>query len=173
LDEIDTRTATTLAGVKTKLGRLPNLITTFAQAPAALDGYLQLAGSVAGGRLSARQREQIAIAVAEANACAYCLNAHAAIGKSVGLGPADIEAARRGQASDPMEQATTELALAIVGTRGEVSDAELEAARQAGVDDGLIVEIVANVALNVMTNYLNRVADTEVDFPIYETSAAA
>jgi len=172
-ERTDERTAETLSQVKTKLGRLPNLITTMAHAPAALNGYLNFAEATGSGRLTPPQREQIAIAVAEENACGYCLSAHAAIGKSVGLQPEDIEAARHGTGRHAIDAAITAFALAVVRAKGGVSDAELRAAREAGVGDDLIVEIVANVALNGFTNYLNRVADTVVDFPEYTPSKAA
>ena len=37
--------------------------------------------------------------------------------------------------------------------------------RGAGFTDGEITEIVANVAVNIFTNYFNHVARTDVDFP--------
>lgn len=172
-DAADTRTATTLRAVEAKLGMLPNMFATFAHAPSALNGYLQLAESVAGGRLSAAQREQLAIAVADANRCEYCLSAHAALGRGAGLDDTAISLAREGRAHDARDGAILKLALAINHNRGEISDAQIVAAREAGLDDGLIVEIVANVALNVLTNYLNRVAGTEIDFPRLALSAAA
>lgn len=173
VEQTTTETAATLSQVKAKLGMLPNLVATLAQGPAALDGYLKLAEAVTRGRLSARQRELIAIAVAEENACEYCLSAHAAMARAAGLRADDIERAREGRAADPLDDALTAFAVAIVRSRGGVTDADLDAVREAGADDGIIVEIVANVALNVLTNYLNRVAGTEVDFPVYRLRAAA
>ena len=38
----------------------------------------------------------------------------------------------------------------------------------AGVSDAEITEVVANTALNLLTNYFNHVADTVVDFPLAE-----
>jgi uncharacterized peroxidase-related enzyme len=172
-DQTDAKTAATLKAVKAKLGILPNLFTTLAKAPAALNGYLQLSESLTQGRLSARQREMIAIAVAQENACAYCLSAHAAIGQGVGLSQEDIERARHGGAHDRTDDAVTELALRIVQSRADLSDSTLVAARQSGVDDGLIIEIIAHVALNVLTNYVNRIAGTDVDFPVVDLSPAA
>jgi uncharacterized peroxidase-related enzyme len=152
---------------------LPNLFTTLAHAPAALSGYLQLAESLAGGRLSPRQRELVAIAVAQDNACEYCLSAHAAIGRGLGLSDEDIERARHGGAREPGDDAVTEFALLVSRTRAEITDRELETARRAGLDDGQFIEIIANVALNVLTNYVNRIAGTEVDFPVIALSSAA
>jgi alkylhydroperoxidase family enzyme len=52
-----------------------------------------------------------------------------------------------------------------VETRGFVSDDDIAVVRAAGYDDGGIAEIVANVVANIFTNYINHVADTEIDFP--------
>jgi len=169
----DERTAAALKQVQARLGVLPNLVTTLARAPSALDAYLGISGALGKGRLSGRQRELIAIAIAQENECEYCLSAHGAIGQRVGLDPQDIQQARLGGAIDPEDRAAVRLALSIVGSRGDVGDDELQSARGAGLDDGLIIEIVANVALNVLTNYLNRLAGTEVDFPLVRLSAVA
>jgi alkylhydroperoxidase family enzyme len=53
----------------------------------------------------------------------------------------------------------------VLNTRGEVSDTDLSVARSAGLDDVQIAEVIAHVALNIFTNYFNRVAHTDVDFP--------
>lgn len=173
LEHTDATTAATLRAVESKLGALPNMFTTFAHAPAALKGYLQLSEALAGGRLGARQRELVAIAVAQENGCEYCLSAHAALGKGAGLDEPAIRQARQGEAGDPLDAAILKLVLTITRSRGGIGDGDLAAARAAGLDDGLVVEVISQVALNVMTNYLNRVAGTEVDFPRVTLSAAA
>jgi uncharacterized peroxidase-related enzyme len=173
LKNTDATTAATLQAVRSKLGALPNIFTTFAHAPAALNGYLQFSETLGTGRLNARQRERVAIAIAQENGCEYCLSAHAALGKGAGLQPRDIQRARQGEAETALDAALLELALTVVRSRGDISDGDLAAAREAGLDDGQIVEVVAHVALNVLTNYLNRVAGTEVDFPRVTLSVAA
>jgi len=172
-DHTGARTAATLKAVKAKLGMLPNLFTTLARAPVALNGYLQLSEALSQGRLTPRQREMIAIAVAQENACEYCLSAHAAIGQRLGLSDEDIERARHGGAVNGRDDAVTEFAQLVVQSRADVSDSALRTARQGGLDDELIIEIIAHIALNVLTNYLNRVAGTEVDFPVVKLSPAA
>ena len=156
---------TLLDAVKQKLGMVPNMMSTMAQSPAALDGYLAFSGALSSGLLDAKLREQISLVVGQNNACDYCLSAHSAIGKMVGLQPADITAARTGQASDPRRAAALSLASRIVETRGNLKDADVQAARGAGLGDGEIAEVVANVALNIYTNYFNHIAATEIDFP--------
>jgi len=158
------KTKQQLAAFESKLGVIPNMTRVMAQAPATLDGYVAFSGALGAGKLSAKVREQIALAVAETNLCRYCLSAHAAIGAKVGLTPAEIDAARHATAADPKAAAAVRLARAIVTQRGEVSDAELQKARAAGLGDGELLEVVANVALNLFTNYVNHVARTPVDF---------
>src|SRR5579872_5264569 len=68
-----------LEGVQAKLGITPNLMKTLAAAPAALEAYLNFSGALGGGLLDAKFREQIALAVAQANSCEYCLSAHTVI----------------------------------------------------------------------------------------------
>ena len=154
-----------LAGVAKKLGVVPNLMRTMASSPATLEGYLGLSGALAGGQLPARLREQLALALAETNGCHYCSAAHTLLGKNAGLADGEMLAARRGEASDPRARAALRFALAVVAARGGVSDADLERVRGAGFGDGEIAEIVAHVALSALTNYLNRAAQTELDFP--------
>jgi uncharacterized peroxidase-related enzyme len=159
-----------LSAVKSSLGAVPNLFRVAANAPAALNGLVGLSGALAKGSLRAKTRESIALAVAQENGCDYCLSAHSALGKGAGLGDSDIAAARAGKAADPHVNAILALAEAMVRERGAVGPDAIAQARTAGVTDAEIVEIVANVALNVFTNYLNIVADTEIDFPIVHAS---
>lgn len=173
LDQADKSTAATLAAVKGKLGMVPNLFATFARAPAVLDAYLAFGEALGKGRLNAQQREIVALAVAQANACQYCLSAHTALGKMAGLSESALLDARRGTSVHPLDNAIAGLANKIVRQRGVLADTDLAAARKAGVDDGLIVEVIAHVAVNVLTNYTNHIAGTDVDFPVVKTELAA
>ncbi len=154
-----------LNAVQAKLGITPNLMKTLATAPAALEGYLNFSGALSTGVLDAKFREQIALAVAQANSCEYCLSAHSAIGKMVGLKPEEIDSSRESHSADAKKDAGLKFAQSIVVERGEVSDIAVDRVRKAGYSDGEITEIVANVAINIFTNYFNHVAQTEVDFP--------
>lgn len=160
------------AGIQKGLGAVPNLYRVIARSPVALEGALALAGALARGRIRPRLREQIAIAVAQENACDYCLSAHTALGRGLRVSDADLALAREGRASDPQDDAALRFVQRVVERRGRVDDADLEAVRRAGFDDGQVVELVANTVLNVFTNYLNQVADTEIDFPVVRASAA-
>ncbi len=153
-----------LDAIKARLGDVPNLMRTLAHAPAVLRGYLGFAQTLAGGSLSARERELLALAVGQANQCDYCVAAHVAGAANAGISDAEVAAARRGEASDMRENALLQLALAVARERGRVGDATLALARSRGLNDTLLIEVVAQVALNVFTNSLNHLAQTEIDF---------
>lgn len=156
---------TLLDAVKAKMGLVPNMTRVMANAPAALDAYLQMSGALAGGTLNAKVREQIALTVGETNLCGYCLSAHTLIGGKVGLPADEIASARRATSSDAKTAALLKFARALVLQKGEVSDAAIAETRAAGAKDGELLEVVANVALNIYTNYVNHVAKTAIDFP--------
>lgn len=154
-----------LDGVKAKIGMTPNLMKTLATAPAALEAYLNFGAALGTGDLDAKFREQIALAVAQANSCEYCLSAHSAIGKMVGLKPEEIATSREAHSADAKRDAGLQFVQALVVQRGMVSDQAVAYVKAAGFSDGDIAEIVANVAVNIFTNYFNHVARTDVDFP--------
>ncbi len=91
-----------LEAVNKKLGVVPNLFRLIANSPAALEGYLGLAGALAKGALPAQTGERIALAVAEINGCDYCMSAHSYLGKNVAkLDDAEMSANRNGGSNEP------------------------------------------------------------------------
>jgi len=157
-----------LDAVKNKLGLVPNMTRAMANSPAVLEGYLSFSGALSKGGLSPKLREQISLAVGEANGCDYCLAAHSTIGKMVGLTAEQIMDSRRGTAVDPKSEALLKFARRVVDKRGLVGDLDVAEARAASLNDAALAEIVANVALNIFTNYFNHVAETDIDFPKVE-----
>ena len=163
--EAEGKTKELFGQAEQKMGAVPNVIRTMGNSPAVLQGYLQLSGALAEGELPGPVREQIALLVSQKNGCDYCLSAHTAIGKQMGLSDEEATDARRGKADDAKTQGALDFAAAVFEKRGWVEDEDLRAVRGAGWGDGAIAEIVANVVVNFYTNYFNHVADTEVDFP--------
>jgi len=88
-----------------------------------------------------------------------------AVKSKLGLVPDQIRDSRQGTAADGKTDALLHFARKLVETRGQVSDGDVDAVRQAGLTDGEIAEAVAGVALNIFTNYFNHVAATDIDFP--------
>ncbi len=154
-----------LTSVQAKLGRLPNLFKAMANAPATLEAYLSLNDALSRGSLSARLREQIALTVAERNGCHYCLAAHTAVGKILGLSDDEIINNRRAESSDQATSAALTFAGSLVDKRGAVSESDVEKVREAGFDDSRIAELVTTVVMNIFSNYFNLTAQTPIDFP--------
>jgi uncharacterized peroxidase-related enzyme len=161
-----------LDGVSRKLGVVPNLYRVVALSPAALEGLLGL-GAALSKALDVKTRERIAIAVAEVNGCDYCLSAHTYIGLNLAkITPEDAALNRKGASTDAKADAAVRFAVKVAERRGKVSDADIAAAKAAGFSEAQIVEIVGLVAENVFTNFVNNVAETEIDFPVLHAKAA-
>lgn len=155
-----------LEAVNSLLGTVPNLFRITSNSPKTLEGYLGLNGALSAGSLSAQTRERIALAVAQINDCDYCLAAHDYLGRNIAkLSTEEIEAARRGNSGDEKAAVAVEFAVKITEERGNVSSDDVQKVLDAGYSNAELVEIIGNVALNVLTNYINRVLSTDIDFP--------
>jgi len=154
-----------LDGVNDKFGMVPNLARTLANSPAALEGYLAFGDALESGVLPAKLRQQISLTVSEANGCGYCVAAHCAIGKSVGLSDSELNDARQSSSPDSEVDTALHFVRQLVENRGWVDDEDLDRVRRAGFGDAEIAEIVAVVAWKTFANYFNHVAGTDVDFP--------
>jgi uncharacterized peroxidase-related enzyme len=162
-----------LETVKKQLGVVPNLYRLLASSPAALAGYLALGEALGNGELDVTTRGRIALTVAEVNGCNYCLSAHTFIGKNMlKLDEAELQANRDAASSDPKANAAVRFAAQVVKARGHVSDDELHAVKAAGFNQAQVLEIVLHTVLNTLTNYVNTVADTDIDFPVVTRKAA-
>jgi uncharacterized peroxidase-related enzyme len=163
-----------LEAVQKQFGVVPNIFRLIGNSPAALEGLLGLQGGLGKGALEPATRSRIAVAVAEVNGCNYCLSAHSYIGKNLAkLSDDELAANREGGSVDGKANAAIQFAVKLVKTRGHVSNADVEAVRKAGYNDAQIIEIVLHVGLNTLTNYINVVADTEIDFPVIKAKQQA
>ncbi len=161
-----------LDAVEKQLGLVPNMFRVIALSPHALQGYLSQNAALS-KTLDVKTRERIALAVAQVNGCDYCLSAHSYLAANLAkLDAAEIAGNRQGISADPKANAAVAFAASLARNRGQVTDAEIESVRDAGYSDGQIVEIVAVVAENVFTNFLNIVAGTDIDFPVVTAKAA-
>ena len=162
-DAIPAASQPLLDAVEKQLGLVPNMFRVVALSPNALQGYLGLNGALA-KTLDVKTRERIALAVAQVNGCDYCLSAHSYLAANLAkLDVAEIARNREGGSADAKANAAVAFAATVTKNRGQVTEAEMQSVRAAGYTDGQIVEIVAIVAENVFTNFLNIVAGTEID----------
>jgi uncharacterized peroxidase-related enzyme len=171
LNPVDPKTAegdakALLDGVEKAFGRVPNVLGTLANSPAVLRAYLDFGETLkTQSSIGAAMVEQISLAVAGANGCGYCASAHTAIGSSMGLDSGELARNLEGDSGVGTTRVAVAFARTLVEKRGWVTDEDITGLRAAGFDDGAITEIVAAVALNMLTNYTNHVAGTEIDFP--------
>lgn len=154
-------------------GATPNMFKAVSNSPAALQSMWSAFGALGGGSLPAKLGEQIAVAVADRNRCEYCLAAHTALGRKAGASAEEMSAAQAGHSNDAKTAAALEFALKLVDHRGQLADSDVQRLRAAGFADGEIVEILAHVALNLFTNYVNVAFDVPVDFPAVKLRTAA
>ena len=155
----------TLDAIHAAFGATPAMFRAVANSPAALNSMWGSFAALGGGVIGARLGEQIAVAIANRNACNYCLAAHTALGMKAGMSTEVMAAAQAGESSEPKTRAALQFALKLVEQRGQVEAADVESVRKAGFDDEEIVEILAHVTLNLFTNYVNIALDVPVDFP--------
>lgn len=154
-----------LAQVQGAFGATPNMFRAVANSPAALQLMWAGFGALGGGSLPAKLGEQVAVAIADRNRCDYCLAAHTALGRKAGASSTEMADAQAGRSTEPRTAAALAFALKVVEHRAAVTADDVQALRNAGFDDEGIVELLAHVALNLFTNYVNVSLGVPVDFP--------
>ena len=154
-----------LNGLKKKNGKVHNIYASMANSPAALKALLSFKQALSGGVLSDKEAEVISLVCAEVNQCGYCLAAHTAIAKMAGISAEEAKEFRNGNSQDVKTDALAKLVQEIVITQGRPCEEKLKTFYGAGYDDAALTEVIANVALNIYTNYFNHIADPEIDFP--------
>jgi len=154
-----------LAQIHQAFGATPNMFKAVSNSPAALQSMWAAFGALGKGSLGSKLGEQIAVAIANRNRCEYCLAAHTVLGQKAGASAAEMASAQVGRSEDACTAAALRFALNVVEQRAQLDDADVAALRSVGFGDEQIVEILAHVALNLFTNYINVALDVPVDFP--------
>ncbi len=162
-----------LEQIHAAFGATPNMFRAVANSSAALKSMWGSFGSLGQGSIPAKLGEQIAVAIADRNRCDYCLAAHTMLGKKAGATAQEMAAAQAGQSEDGPTQAALRFATKVVDHRAQVSSEDVQALRDAGFTDEAVVEILAHVALNLFTNYVNVALAVPVDFPKVRLHTAA
>jgi uncharacterized peroxidase-related enzyme len=164
--EVSDKSKRLLGNVKKAFGNIPNVFKMMANSSAVLDAYLKFSGALKSSKLDAKSAEQIAVFTANKNDCEYCLAVHSYILGEMGANNQELISTREGISSNPKNQALLTFVDSVLAKVGKVSDEDLNAIRAAGFCDEEILEIVANISLNIFTNSLNNLAEPKLDFPI-------
>lgn len=170
INQIDPESATgetreLFDAAKSKMGGVPNVLRVLGNSPAALKSYLTLGEILGNTAFNGKEREAIALTVAAANGCNYCASAHAALSKNMEVSDEEIESRLKARSDDTRLQGALQFAKAVVEKRGWVTDEDLQQARDAGLEDAQIMDVIVIVIQNMLTNYTNHVAETDIDFP--------
>ena len=162
------KTKQLLDTVNRAFGLIPNTAKVMANSPAVLESFLAFSAAMGDAQISAKLHNQVKLNTSENNECEYCTSILSAVAPSAGLSPVDVLAGRTGLSEDVRDKAALTFAHDVLESRGKVSNDQLAAIRAAGFSDAEIVEVVASVVLGCFTNFLNNVADTELDIPAAE-----
>jgi uncharacterized peroxidase-related enzyme len=159
-----------LDDVGATFGMVPNMFRATANSPAALQMMWSAFGALGKGSISPLLGEKVAVAIANRNRCEYCLAAHTMLGQKAGASAQDMAAAQLGRSEDTKTAAALTFALKVVEQRAAISGTDIAAMREAGYDNEAIAELLAHVALNLFTNYVNVGLAVPVDFPAVKLS---
>lgn len=151
--------------VQQAFGVIPNTARVMANSPAVLESFLCFSTAMGNAQIGGKLHSQLKLTTSEKNSCSYCTSILSAVAPSAGLTADDILAGRTADSEDRRTKAALTFANDVLVSRGKVTNEQLADVRRAGFGDAEVVEIVASVVLGCFTNFLNNVADTELDFP--------
>lgn len=153
-----------LQKLKDSVGLIPNLAGVMAESPTHVAGFVTLRDIYQRGSFSQLEREVISLTNAVANQCGWCVAAHSTFAQKAGITPDDLTALRAGQSpADPRLRALSDFARKLTLARGQVSQADLAAFLATGYSRAQALEVIVGVAVSVLANYANHLADVPLD----------
>ena len=154
-----------LVSILEEQGYVPHLYRLMAMSPALMAGWTGLQSALE-TTLDPQMRNAIALAVSYVSACKYCISGHSYMSERFTRQcMRDPDLQRRSDAESGRRAAAARFASALVSTRGQMSDRDLDEVRSAGFTDREILEIVAASAQFLLTNMLAGVAQLDIDVP--------
>lgn len=155
----------TLEGIKKGFGFIPNLMATFANSPAVLNGYMGLDAVWETSSLTPKERQIVLLTTSVTNHCPYCTAAHSTILKGMmKVDPAIVKAIRTGETlSDTKLNALVQFTKEVVGERGYVSERTKMNFLEAGYQAPAMMDVLVGVALKTISNYLDHLNPTTID----------
>ncbi len=155
-----------LAAAKKSMGFIPSLYAVMAEAPGLFEAYQTVHALFENSSFDKDELTVVWQTINVEHNCHFCVPAHTAIAKSMGVSD-EISNALRDETPLPNArlEALRTFTLSVVRERGDVDDAAVQAFLDAGFDRRQILEVVLGLAQKVMSNYTNHLADTPVDAP--------
>jgi uncharacterized peroxidase-related enzyme len=148
-----------LQTVEQKAGFIPNVMRVLARRPAEFRAFMAYHDALMEGDsgLSKAEREMIVVATSGANHCQYCVVAHGAILRIRAKNPliADQVATNYRQADiTPRQLAMLDYAMKVSRQSSELTQADRDAAKAAGLSDEDLWDIASISAFFAMSNRL-------------------
>ncbi|GGO66794.1 carboxymuconolactone decarboxylase family protein [Bowmanella pacifica] len=166
IETADDLAAPILKGFKEQYGMVPNFFAALGIDGGSLRGYLDFVTAVeTHGALNERQRELIALKVANYNGCHYCVSGHTFSAKRAGISAEACQQAQLGKADSAQEQAILTLVEQMMEKQGHLDTQDKKAAYEAGLSEQQLIQIAAWVTLNTFSNWVNNIVQTKIDFP--------
>lgn len=155
----------TLQGIQKGFGFIPNLMATFANSPAVLNGYMGLDAAWSKSSLTPKEQQIILLATSIENNCRYCTAAHSTILKGFMKVDAETVIAIRtkNQLQDAKLNALVQFTREVVGERGYASENTKANFLKAGYTEVTMMEVLVGVALKTISNYLDHLIPTPID----------
>jgi len=158
------KSAGLLKQAESAFGFVPNLLGTFAEAPATLEGYLALGKLFDQSSLDATERQVVLLSVSRYNECHYCMAAHTVIAGMQNVPESVVDAIRDGrEIGDERLEALRRFTTAVVDKRGWVDEDDIRQFERAGFSQQQVLEVILGVAFKTISNYTNHVAATPLD----------
>ncbi len=145
---------------------VPNLGGVMAESPVLMNSYLALQQNLQDyGALTPPENNIVQMSIAMENECQYCVAGHTLAGKIFFKSPDEqLEALRKKAAlSEPKLNALRDFGLQVYASKGRIRDKELKNFLDAGYSREQALDVVANIAAKVMSNYTNQLARTPLD----------
>ncbi|MBY0453219.1 MAG: carboxymuconolactone decarboxylase family protein [Bdellovibrionaceae bacterium] len=155
----------TLQGIQKAFGFIPNLMATFANSPAVLNGYMGLDAAWSKSSLTPKEQQIILLATSVENSCRYCIAAHSTILTGMMKVDADTVQAIRGkkQLQDARLNALVQFTREVVAERGYASENTKLNFLKVGYTEVVMMEVLVGIALKTVSNYLDHLNPTPID----------
>ena len=154
----------TLEAMQKAFGFIPNMFATIAESPAAVNGYVALENVLAKGTLSSAERQLLLTTISSENGCLYCTAAHSTLAGALKADETSVAEAR----GESVPSATRTGALVaftreVIRERGQISADALQRFFDAGFTKAQALEVVANIGLKTISNFIDGFAHVQLD----------
>ncbi|WP_077529861.1 carboxymuconolactone decarboxylase family protein [Vreelandella utahensis] len=148
------------------MGMIPNLHAVLAEAPQTLKAYGTLHELFTNTSLNNDEITVVWQTINVEHECTYCVPAHTAIAKQMGVSE-EISQALRNETPLPDDklEALRTFTKQVIAKRGNVEKADLDAFFNAGYGQQQVLEVILGLAQKTISNYVNHIAETPLDDP--------